>query len=416
MAWPVGPLNNAITTINGTAYIYNSTTNAWSISTPTYSSVSNILTVGNSIVTGNLTANTVVNSPAMANGNSNVTIAANSTVAIAANGAVRVTVDANGNVGVGNTAPVHKLSVTGNVNVSGDIIPSSSFMRNRIINGAMQIAQRTTSATVTAGTAVPTASTGYPCVDRWFVYSTGANVTAAQVAGAGSNKNLLQVTGAASVTAIGIGQRIEQLNSYDLAGQTCVLSVNIANSLLTTVTWTASYANTADTFGTIGTATKTQIATGTFTVTSALTQYTTTISVPGAATTGIEILFTVGAQTSGTFQIGNVQLEPGSNATPFERRMYGQELVLCQRYYYAGTNAAYGYPSPNSGGYAYVQRYDFKVTMRATPTVATTYTSHTNVSAVNTSTRTVDFFMDQIVSTITTNTTWVVSYTASAEL
>jgi hypothetical protein len=207
-------------------------------------------------------------------------------------------------------------------------------MRNRIINGNMYVAQRATSATVTAGTTVPTISTGYPCVDRWFVYSTGANVTAAQVAGATNNKNLLQVTGAASVTAVGIGQRIEQLNSYDLAGQTCTLSVNIANSLLTTVTWTASYATTtADTFGTIGTPTKTQIATGTFTVTSALTQYTANISVPAAATTGIEILFTVGAQTSGTWQIGNAQLEVGTVATPFERRLYGQELALCQRYF-----------------------------------------------------------------------------------
>jgi hypothetical protein len=218
-------------------------------------------------------------------------------------------------------------------NFSGTVAMGSSFLRNRLINGAMQIAQRGTSATITAGTTVPTASTGYPCVDRWFVYSTGANVTAAQVAGATNNKNLLQVTGAASVTAVGIGQRIEQLNSYDLAGQTCTLSVNIANSLLTTVTWTASYANTADTFGTIGTPTKTQIATGTFTVTSTLTQYTANIAVPAAATTGIEILFTVAAQTSGTWQIGNAQLEVGSVATPFERRQYGQEVALCQRYF-----------------------------------------------------------------------------------
>jgi hypothetical protein len=214
----------------------------------------------------------------------------------------------------------------------------NAMTRNRIINGNMYIAQRATSATVTAGTTVPTASTGYPCVDRWFVYSTGANVTAAQVAGSGSNKNLLQITGAASVTAVGIGQRIEQLNSYDLAGQTCTLAVDISNSLLTTVTWTASYATTtADTFGTIGTPTKTQIATGTFTVTSTLTRYTVNISVPAAATKGIEILFTVGAQTSGTWQIGNVQFEPGTVATPYERRQHTQELQLCQRHYWATT-------------------------------------------------------------------------------
>jgi hypothetical protein len=226
------------------------------------------------------------------------------------------------------------LTTPGNLTATGTVVMGSSFMRNRIINGNMYIAQRATSATVTAGTTVPTINSGYPACDRWFVYSTGANVTAAQVAGSGSNKNLLQITGAASVTAVGIGQRIESLNSYDLAGQTCTLAVDISNSLLTTVTWTAYYATTtADTFGTIGTATKTSIATGTFTVTSTLTRYTANISVPAAATTGIEILFTVGAQISGTWQIGNVQFEPGGVATPFERLSYGTQLSLCQRYF-----------------------------------------------------------------------------------
>jgi len=228
------------------------------------------------------------------------------------------------------------LDASGNATFTGTAVMSSSFQRNRLINGNMYIAQRATSATVTAGTGVPTASTGYPCVDRFFVYSTGANVTAAQVSGAGANRNLLRITGAASVTAVGIGQRIEALNSYDLAGQTCTLSVDLANSLLTTVTWTASYATTADTFGTIGTPTKTQIATGTFTVTSTLTRYSVNIAVPAAATTGVEILFTVGAQTSGTWDVGNVQFEPGTVATPFERRQFGQELALCQRYYERG--------------------------------------------------------------------------------
>ena len=264
------------------------------------------------------------------------------------------------------------LDASGNATVGNTLVMGSSFKRNRIINGNMYIAQRATSATVTAGTAVPTASTGYPCLDRWYVYSTGANVTAAQVAGSGSNKNLLQITGAASVTAVGVGQRIEQLNSYDLAGQTATLSVNLANSVLTTVTWTASYANTADTFGTIGTPTKTQIATGTFTVTSTLTQYTTNISIPAAATTGIEILFTVGAQTSGTWQIGNVQLEAGSVATPYERQIYSDQLAQCQRYFatFGGSSAyeffAVGLANSNNTGYFSLV---LPTTMRSTPSL-----------------------------------------------
>jgi hypothetical protein len=234
--------------------------------------------------------------------------------------------------------------------------------RNRLINGSMRVAQRATSATVTAGTAVPTASTGYPCVDRWFVYSTGANVTAAQVAGTGATKNRLQITGAASVTAVGVGQRIEQLNSYDLAGGNVTLSVDLANSLLTTVTWTASYATTtADTFGTIGTPTKTQIATGTFTVSSTLTNFTTSFAVPAAATTGIEILFTVGAQTSGTWTIGNIQLEAGLVASSFENREYGDLLRACQRYYW--TN-----PSAYFSNVTALHHY-FKTEMRTSPTI-----------------------------------------------
>jgi hypothetical protein len=260
-----------------------------------------------------------------------------------------------------------RLDSTGNATFTGTAVMSSSFQRNRLINGNMYIAQRATSATVTAGTGVPTASTGYPCVDRFFVYSTGANVTAAQVSGASANRNLLRITGAASVTAVGIGQRIEELNSYDLAGQTCTLSVDLANSLLTTVTWTANYATTADTFGTIGTPTKTQIATGTFTVTSTLTRYSVNIAVPAAATTGVEILFTVGAQTSGTWDVGNVQFEPGTVATPFERRQFGQELALCQRYYETSYNIWSGYCN---GVSIYYFITSYKVPKRAAATLS----------------------------------------------
>ena len=230
----------------------------------------------------------------------------------------------------------------------------------------MRVAQRATSATVTAGTAVPTSSTGYPCVDRWFVYSTGANVTAAQVVGSSTAQNRLQITGAASVTAVGVGQRIEANNSYDLNGQVVTLSVDMANSVLTTVTWTVSYANTADTFGTIGTPTKTQIATGTFTVNSTVTNYNAQITIPSAATTGLEVLFTVGAQTSGTWTIGNPQLELGSSATIFDYRPLGTELALCQRYYQRLGQSVRGYCQ--GATYGTGASFTLPVVMRATPT------------------------------------------------
>jgi hypothetical protein len=289
------------------------------------------------------------------------------------------------------------ISGTTGITLAGQFDSASTFgFRNRLINGAMQIAQRATSATITAGSTI---AAGYSTVDRFYVYCTGANVTAAQVAGSGAIKNNLEITGGASVTAIGVGQRIEQLNSYDMAGSNATLSVNLSNSLLTTVTWTANYATTADTFGTLASPTVTQIATGTFTVTSTLTNYSAQISIPAAATTGIEVVFTVGAQTSGTWVIGNVQLEESSIATSFDYRPYGTELALCQRYYIASGSPALVFDSTYNSA-------QFPVTMRATPTVTVTVGSGT-VSAISAS----------ISGFLATNTTLSgASYVAAIEL
>ena len=252
---------------------------------------------------------------------------------------VNMALDVSGGVTVGQnlTTTGSITASSGNITASsGNIIASagmpygtSSFLRNKIINGNMAVDQRNAAASQTITAAAALAYT----VDRWYGYCTGANVTGQQVAGATANQYRYQFTGAASVTAIGFGQRIEALNCADLAGTTATLSVVLSNSLLTTVTWTAYYANTTNTFGSLASPTVTSISTGTFTVTSTAATYSANITIPAAATTGIQILFTVGAQISGTWVIGNVQLEPGSVATPFERPLYSKQVADCQRYY-----------------------------------------------------------------------------------
>jgi len=231
------------------------------------------------------------------------------------------------------------VGATGNVSTSGayafadsttqNTAASGFGFKNRFINGAMILDQRNEGASKTFTAAAALAYS----VDRWYGYCTGANVTGQQIAGTSPNADVYRFTGAASVTKIGFAQRIEALNSQDLAGNTASLSVDLANSVLTTVTWTAWYANTTDTFGTLASPTRTQISTGTFTVTSTLTRYSTQITIPSAATTGIEVEFSVGAQTSGTWTIGNAQLEKGPTATAFDYRPNAYNLMLCQRYY-----------------------------------------------------------------------------------
>ena len=266
------------------------------------------------------------------------------------------------------------LIVAGDVSLSSVNSSHIAGNRNRIINGGMSVDQRNAGASQTFTAAAALAYS----VDRWYGYCTGANVTGQRVTGATAGQYRYQISGNAGNTGIGFGQRIEALNSADLSNSTVTLGVDLANSLLTTVTWTAYYANTTDTFGTLASPTRTQIATGTFTVTSTVTRYSTNISVPVAATTGIEIVFTVGAQISGTWTIGNVQLEPGTVATPFERRSYGQELALCERYYHAGSVYGWGYTA-GAGNFRIGTAY-FPVSMRTTPTITFTSASGSNVS------------------------------------
>jgi hypothetical protein len=249
------------------------------------------------------------------------------------------------NGGTNATTASAALSNLGGIGLTN--LPTS--FRNKIINGDNRIDQRNAGAsqTITAGAALAYTD------DRWFMYCTGANVTGQDVtSGINNFQDTYQITGAASNTGIVRGQRIESYNAYDLAGNTATLQAQISSNTLTTVTWTAYYANTSDTFGTVASPTKTQISTGTFTINSTPTKYTVNITMPASAINGVEIDFSTGAFTSGTLSITGVQLEKGSVATPFEFLPLTVQQILCERYsvnissYYLGliatTSSLYG--------------------------------------------------------------------------
>ena len=100
--------------------------------------------------------------------------------------------------------------------------------------------------------------------------------------------------------------------------------------------------------------------------------------------------------TSGaTFDLTGIQLEVGSQATPFEHRSFGQELALCQRYYYKSMDGSPADNIPTSddtsgNGYMGFAMYSnsagrtpyfyFPVEMRADPTVTVYSSARANTS------------------------------------
>jgi hypothetical protein len=262
------------------------------------------------------------------------------------------------------------VSISGSLGVT---FPDSSLQtgaaspyvtKNRLVNGSFAIDQRNAGASQTFTAAAAVAYT----VDRWYGSCTGANITGQRVAGTSPNQYAYRFTGAASNTATLFGQRIESFNTYDLISTTVTGSVTLKSSSITSVTWTAYYANSSDTFSS-----KTSIATGTLTITSTATRYSFSFDAGANAGNGIAIEFTTGALTAtNTLQYENAQIEIGTSATPFERRLYNQELANCQRYFisYGGdsTNQTFfitqAYSTTQFNGGA----LPFPVKMRTTPT------------------------------------------------
>lgn len=274
--------------------------------------------------------------------------------------------------------------------------------RNKIINGAMEIDQRNGGAIFSAP-----ADSSY-VLDRWKTQTSGGGVYSVQqsttVPPGFKNSMVLTVTTPDSSIAAGdyynVTQSIEGVNCVDLdfglsTAKTITLSFWVRSSVTGTYggsirnssvnrcypfQYSISVANTwtqisivipGDTTGTWLTNTSNGLLV-TFDMGTGVTY-----QGPANAWSGAGNYITATGSTqwiatnAATWYITGVQVEAGSIATPFERRNYGTEYALCQRYYetirqdaYSATFLSNSYV-PDGSTYS---RWYFKVTKRANPT------------------------------------------------
>jgi len=281
--------------------------------------------------------------------------------------------------------------------------------KNRIINGDMRIAQRGTSfAGLTDGGSAYT-------LDRWRWAEAGTSTaiqTVAQSTSVPANSgfaNSLQVTTTtahsplAATSAYRVQQIIEGFNAADLMFGT-------ANAKTTTLSFWARSSLTGTFGGAVTNANLNRYYVFSYTINAADTWEYKTITIAGDTSgtwgagngVGLVLEFSVGTGSdylttpgswggtrfqaptgqvnvagtlNATWYITGVQLEVGSVATPFERRPYGTELALCQRYYAkltsSAANDAFGV-GLNNGTSESLTQIQFPVTMRTDPTALET--------------------------------------------
>lgn len=205
-------------------------------------------------------------------------------------------------------------------------------MRNRVINGCCRVKQR---ASVSLST-----SNQFGEVDRMMgSYVNGsAGTFIQQVAGLASGMTFKRGVKFNDVTLssgyITFRHRIEALNTLDLSGQTVTVSAKVYHDYGSTINVKIGLrkASASDNFSStsaIGTDTTVAVATGTTTTVSGTYTLGST-----DGDNGIEIVMyhDAASVTTKNFVIGDIELQLGTEVGPFERRSYGAELALCQRY------------------------------------------------------------------------------------
>jgi hypothetical protein len=220
---------------------------------------------------------------------------------------------------------------------------NASTMKNRIINGAMQVWQRGTTQTFTNAIV-------YGSVDRWAFIQGGGSASISQTQStsvpSGFQYSVKQQRTASSTTTGTVYslQEIESINCYDMAGQTatfsfwakCGANFSASGSTLTSLVYQGTGTDQGTTSWISGTWTSPTSNTQSNTLTTTWQRFSQTVTI-GASTTEILVSLqwvpvgTAGADDSVYFT--GVQLEVGSSATGFEYRQYTTELNLCQRYF-----------------------------------------------------------------------------------
>ena len=278
----------------------------------------------------------------------------------------------------------------------------SAGRKNLVINGAMRVAQRGTSGT----------GSGYTSVDRFKLSTSSGDVTLSQgslTSGSPYDKgfrNFLRVTNTSTTAATNGYRELDySVEAQDLANSGWVISNS--NSHATISFWvrssvsqrfymyircpdgtTKSYTFPFDTIANTWVKVEQTIpGDSTLTVDNDngpgllirfVVHYGTDYTGSGATNnvwrvTGSDYtqdMSTSFALTTGaTFDVTGLQLEVGKNATEFEHRSYGEELALCQRYYYASANHHHVL---FKNSFWESSTFYFPETMRAAPSVSLT--------------------------------------------